>query len=312
MRRERGIALLAAIVIFAIAAAIAVGIQFRSGMAMRRAAGVAAIDQAFQAQAGAEAVAADFLAQDRNQFDDWYRDTWHTPVGPVEIVEGVAVSAQLTDLDGRFNLNSVVDDQGVKDPVAGEILQRLMHNLDIQQQKADLVVDYVDKDQQQEPNGAEDSRYTSLQPPYRPPNRPMTSVSELLAMPGFEPEDYVKLAPHVTALPRDQQSINLCTASGALLDALLNQRLWSQNAQTLDKQRKSGCYPDKAQFGQLFVGAPADRQKIERRVKEQSNFFELRSLVTIAGQPFGMTSLLHRTSGGPQPEVRVVTRAMAE
>ena len=312
MRRERGVALLAAIVIFAIAAAIAVGIQFRSALALRRAAGNAAMDQAFQAQAGAEAVAAWALADDKNQTDDW-TESWHQPQGPMELVDGVSIAGQIMDLDGRFNLNSLVDDQGAKDPVAVEIFRRLLRTLDIPEQKVDLVVDYIDSDQQAEPNGAEDSFYTSQQPSNRPPNRPMMQVSELLAIPQIGVEIYLRLAPHITALPRDRREINLCTASGVLLDALVDQRLWSANGSTLEAQRKSGCYPNVMQFEQLFGANPAGYQKIKNRVKVQSNFFELRSLVTIGTQPFDLQSLLMRTTGAAgKPEVRVLTRTMAE
>jgi len=312
MRRERGVALLAAIVIFAIAAAIAVGIQFRSALALRRAAGNASLDQALQAQTGAEAVGAWILADDTNQTDD-FTDKWQVPQGPVELIDGVSIAGQITDLDGRFNLNSLVDDQGAKDPVAVEIFRRLLRTLDIPEQKADLVVDYIDSDQQTEPNGAEDSFYTSQQPSNRPPNRPMLQVSELLAVPQIGLETYLRLAPHVTALPRDRREINLCTASGVLLDALVDQRLWSANATTLETQRKSGCYPNVLQFEQLFSANPAEYQKIKNRIKVQSNFFELRSLVTIGTQPFDLQSLLMRTSGATgKPEVRVLTRTMAE
>ncbi len=312
MRRERGVALLAAIVIFAIAAAIAVGIQFRSALALRRAAGNASLDQALQAQAGAEAVGAWILADDTNQTDD-FTEKWHLPQGPVELIDGVSIAGQITDLDGRFNLNSLVDDQGAKDPVAVEIFRRLLRTLDIPEQKADLVVDYIDSDQQTEPNGAEDSFYTSQQPSNRPPNRPMLQVSELLAVPQIGLEAYLRLVPHVTALPRDRREINLCTASGVLLDALVDQRLWSANASTLETQRKSGCYPNVLQFEQLFSANPAEYPKIKNRVKVQSNFFELRSLVTIGTQPFDLQSLLMRNTGATgKPEVRVLTRTMAE
>jgi general secretion pathway protein K len=312
MKRERGVALLAAIVIFAIAAAIAVGIQFRSALALRRAAGNASLDQALQAQAGAEAVGAWILADDTNQTDD-FTEKWHLPQGPVELIDGVSIAGQITDLDGRFNLNSLVDDQGAKDPVAVEIFRRLLRTLDIPEQKADLVIDSIDSDQQTEPNGAEDSLYTSQQPSNRPSNRPMLQVSELLAVPQIGLEIYLRLAPHVTALPRDRREINLCTASGVLLDALVDQRLWSANASTLETQRKSGCYPNILQFEQLFGADPAEYQKIKNRIKVQSNFFELRSLVTIGSQPFDLQSLFMRTSGATgKPEVRVLTRTMAE
>jgi general secretion pathway protein K len=307
MRRERGVALLAAIVIFAIAAAIAVGIQFRSALSLRRAAGSASLDQALLAQTGAEAFAAWALADDDQRSDD-LTDKWHLAQGPFELVDGVSISGQVFDLDGRFNLNSLVDSQGAKDPLAVEILQRLLRTLDIPQQKADAIIDYIDTDQQPEPNGGEDSLYSSQKPPSRPPNRPMLQVSELLAIPQIGAEHYLRLLPHVTALPRDRREINLCTATGVLLDALIDQRQWSVDDRSLVAQR----YPTVQQLETLMNGNPADFQKIKSRIRVQSNFFELRSLVTIGDQPFEFSSLLMRTSGGTRPEVRVLTRTMAD
>jgi hypothetical protein len=43
----------------------------------------------------------------------------------------------------------------------------------------------------------------------------------LLALPGFGRENYLKIAPYVTALPYDNP-LNVCTASGLVLDVSRN------------------------------------------------------------------------------------------
>ena len=64
------------------------------------------------------------------------------------------------------------------------------------------IVDWIDMDGTPSiPEGAEDSVYMGQTVPYRTPNRYITSASELLALPGFGHDRYVKLAPYVTALP---------------------------------------------------------------------------------------------------------------
>jgi general secretion pathway protein K len=316
MRRERGIALLAAIVILAIATTIAVGIQFRNSLAMLRGIGANNLELTFQAQGAAEAIAAFALADDAkgsgNQFDH-RGERWAAALGPEEVFDGVAIAGQVTDLDGRFNVNSLVDDSGVKDSVSYEIFERLLRILDVPMDVADKLIDYIDADQQPEPNGGEDSLYTSLSPPSRTPNRPIVRVSELRALAGFSVENFRKLQPYVSALPRNERAINLCTASGQLLDAMANQSLWAKNQTTLLGQRKSGCYPKAPDFQGLFGANPQDLQKIQGRFKEQSSYFELRSIVTVGNQSFALYSLMLRSNGGGgRTDVRVLSRALAD
>ena len=118
--RQRGIALLVAIVMFAIATTVAAAITYNKAMAARRAAATFTLEQALQAGMAAEALAAIALEDDGRQHEDRNsHDAWAQPLGPVEIEgTGVWIQAQLEDLTGRFNLNSVV-------AVAGSAAQHL-------------------------------------------------------------------------------------------------------------------------------------------------------------------------------------------
>ena len=89
---------------------------------------------------------------------------------------------------------------------------------------AQLMADWIDTDAQPGfPDGAEDNFYTSQNPPYRTPNVLVTSSTELLALPGFGRDRFLKIAPYVTALPQDAR-INICSAKGFLLDAMIEGR----------------------------------------------------------------------------------------
>jgi pentatricopeptide repeat protein len=118
----------------------------------------------------------------------------------------------------------------------------------------------------------------------------------------------------VSALPRNERAINTCTASGPLLDAWTNQGQWTRAPEALQRLRQSGCYPNDTQIQQLFNANPADYQKVKDRIKTQSRYFQLRTLVTIGTQEFALYSLLQRASSatGGKPETRVVTRTLAE
>ena len=67
---------------------------------------------------------------------------------------------------------------------------------------APLLADWIDSDLEPNfPDGAEDSVYLGQSPPYRTANLPVTSISELLALPGFGRDRYLRIAPYIAALP---------------------------------------------------------------------------------------------------------------
>src|SRR6185369_2663031 len=113
LARQRGIALLVAIVMFAIATTVAAAITYNKAMAARRAAATFALEQALQAGMAAEGLAAIALENNATSRRTRFHDTWDEPLGPVEIEgTGVWIQAQLEDLSARFNLNSLVEWNG--------------------------------------------------------------------------------------------------------------------------------------------------------------------------------------------------------
>ena len=111
---------------------------------------------------------------------------------------------------------------------------------------ASQVVDWIDADSEVTyPDGAEDSAYLSLTPAYRTANIPITSISELLALPGMTRALYDRLTPYITALPPGTNTtLNICTASGVVLDSLApGQQSFSLSPEELAAKRGNGCFP---------------------------------------------------------------------
>ena len=240
-------------------------------------------------------------------------DTWAEPFGPVEIEgTGVWIQAQLEDLTGRFNLNSIVAMQGPplntykKDQHQYEVFQEILRSLDIDLRYADLLVDWIDPDSQPEPQGGEDTMYLTQMPPYRPPNSFITHTSELLALPGFGSENYAKIAPLVTALP-NTENVNTCTASGLVLDATANdpQGNVAYRNQDLKKLREKGCFPINSDFIAGIIDANA-KAAAQPRVMEKSSWFRLRTNIRIGTAEFVLYSVLFRE---PTNRVRTMQRS---
>ena len=104
-----------------------------------------------------------------------------------------------------------MDNKGVDDPDAIAQLERIFEIAGLETKWASLIADWIDVDTVPLPSGGEDSLYLSQNPPYRPPIWRSRASSELLALPGFGRDNYLKVEPYLTALPR-ATPLNLCTA----------------------------------------------------------------------------------------------------
>lgn len=305
MKRQRGVALLTALVLLALATMLATGIAFDSAMVARRSTATLGMEQALALSQGAEALAAYALKEDDRKQDD-PSEAWAQPYGPVEVVEEVGLEAQMFDEQGKFNLNTLLDSNGTPDADSVLVFTRLLELLQIETDWASLMVDWLDADVLPQPAGGEDSLYASQAPPGRAANLPITSVSELEQLPGFGRERYLKLLPHVTALPPSARAVNLCTASGPVLDSMFalseknanNEEFSGMPPEELAKARTSGCFPRVATFA-------ANEPKFTDRVGETSSYFQLRTWVRIGSARFALYSLMYRDgSGSARPIVR--------
>lgn len=319
--KQRGVALLTAILLVALGTILATGIAFQNAMSARRGSATFAFDQSLIVAEAAEALAAYALRQDTREAANFDHggESWAQPFGPVEVVPGVALEGRIDDLQGRFNINSLVDGQGVKVPIAVAQFQRLLEMVGLESKWANLLVDWIDRDTNPElVDGAEDNVYTGLDPPYRPPNRPVTSTTELLALPDFGRERFLKIAPYITALPQDAK-VNLCTASEILLDSLVastsgptNTTTFKDTPELLQKNRETECFPQITRdYDPVLNGAglsAPDIAAIKLNLSETSTYFRLTSIVTVGTTQFALYSLLYRDSTG---QVRPIMRTFS-
>jgi general secretion pathway protein K len=300
MKRQRGIALLVAIIMFALATTVAAAITYNKAMAARRAAATLTMEQALQAGMAAEALASIALENNAGKNQTAIHQDWALPVPPLELEgTGIWIQAQLEDQSSRFNLNSLVtwsqqDNDFVEDPHQIQVFERLLDFLAMDHKWATLMADWIDPNIA--PNamaGGEDTLYLTQSPPYRPPNTFITHPSELLALPGFGAENYAKLAPYVTALPGDAR-INLCTASGYVLDATRNdpQNATEYSTQDLDTLRKTECFPRLRPYADPIDNAPL-KQVVETHIAEKSAYFRLRTNIRVGTTEFVLYSLLY-------------------
>lgn len=305
--KQRGVILISALMITAMAAVVAAALFFDTGLMARRALANFSLEQALQIGQGAEVLAAQVLRDDSGQTDT-PQETWAQPVEPVEVTDSVVLEARLTDETARFNLNSLVEANGERNEPAMRMFARLLELVELEPRWADMVSDWIDPDTLPAPDGGEDGLYLSQTPPHRAANLAITSPSELLQMPGFTREMYMRLAPHVTVLPASQRTINVCTANGVVLDALFALHESDQKhveystltEEELAQRRESECYPRRSSF-------TGGQQAMQQATAERSNWFRLETWVNVGSAQFALYSLMQRDGGG---RVQAVARSM--
>jgi len=231
-KRQTGVAIITALLVIALGTITIVSIVSRQQYSLLREQNEGLIQQARSLAVSGERFGAavlfrDVKQQSRNNTDS-LEDDWATTLPPIP-VDNATLTGCLVDLQGHFNVNNVIDAEGKSVAVYVDQLKRLLSELNIDEMKADAIVDWIDKDLDATlPNGAEDDYYSGLTPAYRSANGPMVSVSELQLVKGFssaipeEYEDYKLLLPHVSALPVDTgpTPVNVNTATPEVLSSL--------------------------------------------------------------------------------------------
>jgi general secretion pathway protein K len=315
---QRGIALLVAILLVALGTMLAAAIAYENAMTARRGASTFAFDEALLVQQGAEALAAYGLrevwrsSQSSGKQYTYANQGWAKPLGPIEVVPGVMLEASLEDLQGRFNLNNLVNADGSPDPTQLLAFQQLLTMLGLEPKWAGYTLDWISHNPTPSvPDGAKDSVYMGQSPPYRAPMRYITSSSELLALPGFGHDRYVKLARYVTALP-PRQYLNICTASGVVLDAFVGHQEFNSEQLARNREAAPGCFPKDTDYQAAFSTA-ADPQawaKAKAEILMSSHYFRLTSFISIGSTEFNLYSLLYQdgqNGGTVRPILRSFT-----
>lgn len=295
-RRARGIALVVALFVVALATVLVAGLLDRRGVATARAQSVHRGAQADALVAGLEAFAIAQLRRDRltDTGRDTRADAWTQPL-PATPVQGGSISGELVERNGCFNLNNLVRD-GVAQPVWRRRFVQLLLVLDLDPSIADSAVDWLDRGGDVEPRGAEDAAYAANEPPYRTADGPFVDVSELRLLRGIDAEAYAALLPHVCVLP-GPTPLNINMASIELVRALGVERpldLASAREISRDGAANYGSI-DEVNAAAEQAGLPPFALDLTD-VGVRSDWFEARARVQLEDIVIDYTSLIERPS----------------
>lgn len=185
--RRRGIILVSVMIVTVLAGMVAAGLLFRMRAAMSASAATDNGEQAYQAAMSGVRRAITILTSDMSSMDDWYdnpemfrnqkvcqdgMNTWYFTIYAADAIDATKVRYGLVDEAGKIHINMATRGQ----------LQAIGI---LDEEAIDCLLDYLDADDDQQGQGAEQEYYDRLPFPYLIKNGPIATVEELLLVKTF-------------------------------------------------------------------------------------------------------------------------------
>lgn len=291
--RQRGVAIVLAMSVVALAAIAAAAILVSQSTWSRQAELTSDHVQAQAVlQAGADWARA-LLSDDRRVGNvDHLGEPWALRLPPMQVENG-ELEGRIEDEQGRFNLNNVVAGGKINLEQLAHF-RRLLAILGLPEGLADTLADWIDEDGEPQPRaGAEDAYYLALDPPYRAANRPLVDVGELALVRGFDDNVRARLGTYVSALPRSTP-VNVNTAPPEVLAAVID-GLSLGDAQLMVAQRNRAYFRSTEDF---LKRLPAISQTAAGDLSVDTGYFLATMRVTIGGAQARGKALLARGGAG--------------
>lgn len=336
---QQGIALLTALLVMAIAVMVAAAVISTQHYDVKIQTNIQQLERAYQYTSGIEQMAGLWLQRDLklNQTDSLL-DTWATTLPEMPIKDGETVigsfSGKVEDLQGLFNLNTLLDDKGNQTDLGQTLFDKLIKAQTLPAHFRLSVTDWMDKDSvAQQANSAEADFYMTSKPAYFAANQPFADPSELflVRLDSLAPQETRKKLDELlkisSALPSKAfTKININTAPEALLQILVpndvQMIIATRQNQPYDANSLSSLISTSADlsktFDSIIINNKYDPKKPEDATNQKyndlqwsnvfgvtSNYFRLRGLIKIGSVRLNTVSLLERTESG---EIRILMR----
>ncbi len=295
-RKQRGIALIMAMLVVAIAAVTAVSLVHEQSFSVRKTSNLQHYDTGLLYGVGLEDYARLFLKKDaKDSKIDHLGEDWAIGI-PALPIDGGFLSGSIQDAQGLLNINNLLTNVASR-----QQLTLLCKNQDVNPDFVPALIDWIDQNTEAEvPDGAEDDYYTALDVPYRTANRPMADISELKLIKGVDKEMYIKLKPFLTALP-EKTALNLNTIPGDIFDTLG----LGKTSQEFIEERDKDAFSSLEDFATRLNIVLDEKQK--EYLSVSTSYFLASGVVTLGEKSITLNSLIYRDKNGLS---KVLTRSL--
>jgi general secretion pathway protein K len=181
---------------------------------------------------------------------------------------GSELTIMIEDENSKFNINSIINQNGSTNEEALSSLKKLLDYLNINPNLAIVLADWIDPDSE----------------PRRPYSEVMTkdtflwSADELQLVKGIDPDTYEKLAPHLTVSEKFGREININTAEIPVLVSL-HKDMTEDLAKRIIEYREDSPFDDLSQLNNI-VGVKI-RTGIIGKATIKSTDFRIISTATV-------------------------------
>ena len=275
--RQYGVALVAALILMTSIVFILGNIFYRHQISVAQSTLTMHQNQAYFLALSAESWAKQLLDEDADESAfDHYNELWSQAI-PAMPVDGGLINGCISDMQSRFNLNSLVkytnatqlmsainSENNSHATVWNNILR--LKEIPPDQSRLETIIDWIDKGSSTiGTSGAEQEIYESMRPPRMIADSQIVQPSELAEVMGYNLIEVQQLMPLITALPIalktkpnqiEPHAININTAADELLlamggdfdmifrDAVINNRPFEQIKDFYDKLAFELGYPE--------------------------------------------------------------------
>jgi len=275
--RQYGVALVAALILMTSIVFILGNIFYRHQISVAQSTLTMHQNQAYLLALSAESWAKQLLDEDADESAfDHYNELWSQAI-PAMPVDGGLINGCISDMQSRFNLNSLVKYTNATQLMSAINSENNSHatvwnnilrfkEIPPDQSRLETIIDWIDKDSSTiGTSGAEQEIYESMRPPRMIADSQIVQPSELAEVMGYNLIEVQQLMPLITALPIalktkpnqiEPHAININTAADELLlamggdfdmifrDAVINNRPFEQIKDFYDKLAFELGYPE--------------------------------------------------------------------
>jgi len=314
--KQQGVALITALLVVSLATVLAVSLVDQLHYDLRRTENILRLDQAQLYNINAVEFSMVLLKLDRdenNEFDSIEDIQLFNDQAAMFPVQGGSVSANIKDLQSCFNLNNLSKTNPDIEKHRTQFIT-LLGNLEVESNLhamlADSLIDWLDTDDINEPQGAEFDYYIGLEKPYRTANDLMISPSELRLVKGYTDEVIEQIKDEICVLPDVNTGININTASSKMLESIKDLKNHGDAIITRrDGAGEEGDIEDDEPFEKLedFTRFVKDTLKVEKfeskGLQTYTEYFLLQSKTQLGAGDVKLFSMINRDQSNGTTEL---------
>lgn len=223
---------------------------------------------------------------------------------PENKIDHATVQSTIYDAQGLFNINNL-NDANYRENFARliKVLAPKLSDNDVNKITLGIIT-WITPGQGQT---SFDDIYKKQNPPYHSPHHAMANMSEFRLIQGVTPELFAQLEPYIIALPIATH-ININTAPVPVLMSLAP-TLTLDSAKNIEIARQSSPFVDTKSF--LNYDVVKNNPFPEDKITTISNYFLVKTQVTIGDHTTILYTLLQRELKNSQPTVTIVWQSKA-